>query len=99
MIKNKFVHNIQENLHDYGFGVKLREIMITSSNLNLSDKIFLIGLEYPHQNLNKRNLYDSETNQLVGFIQYDKNRELELDNRNRIKKSIKYHIFFDEQYS
>lgn len=99
MIKNNFEHNIQENKHDYGYGVNLRELMISSSNLNITNKRFLIGLEYQHENYNKRNLYDLEENKLVGFIQYDKNKDLELDNSNRIKKSIKYIIYIDEQYS
>lgn len=96
MIKNKFIQNIKKNNNDYGYGVNLRSVSIV--NEKKSNIQCLMGLEYKHDYHNKRNLYSLENKELIGVIMYDINLELELDDKDKIKKSIKHSIFIDDNY-
>ena len=61
------INNIQENLIDFSYGIKLPVI-------SLSSKKYLVGLQYKNNEINFRNLYQygqkKQTIQKVGVIKY-----------------------------
>ena len=83
---NSYINNIPINQHDFGLGVQLPVIELKFKN---NRKQFLIGLQYTHNQSFNRNLYDLQTNKIMGVIEY---KTIKFDIR-EINNSQKYKIF------
>ena len=83
---NSYVNNIPINHHDFGLGVQLPVIELKFKGNN---KEFLIGLQYTHNQSFKRNLYDLQTNKILGVIEY---KTIQFDIR-EINNTQKYKIY------
>ena len=83
---NSYINKISHNSHDFGVGVTLPTILI---NYNNNKKNVSIGLQYIHNQIFKRNLYDLKTKKIIGVIQYE---EVIFDIK-KCNNPIKYKIY------